>query len=44
MSLEKTGKEKIRSILASAGELLGLGLILFMFWALMLAGHAIGLE
>lgn len=44
MSLNQNGKEKIISILSAAGEILGVGLILFMFWLLMLAGHAIGLK
>ena len=32
----------MKSFLSAAGELLGVGLILFMFWVLMLFGHAMG--
>ena len=42
MSLENTGKDKLKSLLAGAGEVAGAAAILFMFWVLMLFGHAMG--
>lgn len=44
MSLDKTGKEKLETMLSGLAELAGAALILFMFWLLMLAGHAMGLS
>ena len=42
MSLDKTGKEKLETIFSGLAELAGAGLILFMFWMLILIGHAMG--
>ena len=43
VSLEQSDKDKLKSFLSGAAEFTGAALILFMFWLLMLFGHAMGL-
>ncbi len=42
MSLEQSDKDKLKSFLSGAAEFTGAALILFMFWLLILLGHAMG--